>query len=288
MTQSRLWIFIAVIAASIVIGILIGRGSSSKTTPQTADIPEITEDELPSDSTGNVAVADTTSIAETETTANANTETNTNNSSADEPILPTTNKCFDNDKDLSLQLTLFAERTEKDSVWYVVHTGSPPDQLADCAGMFLRVCQFVQSTCDQYDYPKPTEARGSRSQARWFYDRSNLVIVKNGNDDAMAKRNLIKPGAVMFFGRSGQHYNDVTIDMVEREVAHVGIVTEVKKDDAGNVIGYTMFHGRSKGKIAQRSFYHSIEPPRLGYPILGNWNQQWMAIGYVMTPKRST
>ncbi len=285
MPQSKIWMYLVIIGIIALIAFLIGRATS----PKTVAAPTVQEEKIAADDSSADAVTDTTETSsEPETPSEPEVPVIEDAPANSAPeALPVANQCYANDQELGKQLTLFAEKTERDSVWYVVHTGNPPDQLADCAGMFLRVIRFVQSTCDQYDYPKPTDARGSRTQARWFYDRNNLVIVKNGSDDAMAKRNLIKPGAVLFFGRSGQHYNDVTIDMIEREVAHVGVVTEVKRDDVGNVIGYTMFHGRSKGKIAQRSFYHSIEPPRLGFPILGNWNQQWMGIANIMTPKRS-
>lgn len=195
--------------------------------------------------------------------------------------LPTDNTCFADNQSLSLQLSLFAEGIERDSVMYDNKNSA---KLADCSGMFLRVTKFVASKCNQYEYPQPNEARGTSQLISWYHNKKNLILIKN-NEDAFAKRNLIKPGAIMFFGRSGQVYNNVDIGIAQSQVMHVGTVTEVNKDDQGNVIGYTMFHGRSAGKIAQRTFYHGLKPPRLGYPVLGNWNQQWIGISYIMTPK---
>ncbi|RME05137.1 MAG: hypothetical protein D6816_09210, partial [Bacteroidetes bacterium] len=199
----------------------------------------------------------------------------------DNPIvLPSGQACFANDEELSFQLSLFAEEMEKKKVMY---NNREPEKLADCSGIFHRTLQFVASSCDQYLYPKPTDARDSRSLANWYNAHENLVFIK----DAVAQRNVIKPGAVMFFGGSGKRYNHPPKDEVLKGgiIEHIGVVTEVKKDEQGNVIGYTMFHGRRPGKAAERSHYHSIEPPRLGYPPLGNWNQQLLAVAYVMTPK---
>ncbi len=194
-------------------------------------------------------------------------------------VLPSGQACFTNDKELSFQLSLFAEEMEKKKVMY---NNREPEKLADCSGIFHRTLQFVASSCDQYLYPKPTDARDSRSLANWYNEHENLVFIK----DAVAQRNVIKPGAVMFFGGSGKRYNQPPKDKVLKGgiIEHIGVVTEVKKDAQGNVIGYTMFHGRRPGKAAERSHYHSIEPPRLGYPPLGNWNQQLLAVAFVMTP----
>jgi hypothetical protein len=56
--------------------------------------------------------------------------------------------------------------------------------------------------------------------------------------------------------------------------------------DQGNVVSYEMFHGRSAGKIAQRTTYHDLRPKRKELPPFGNWNQQLVGIAYVVTPKK--
>ena len=68
-------------------------------------------------------------------------------------------------------------------------------------------------------------------------------------------------------------------------IEHMGVVTEVRYDANGDVEGYSMFHGRRPGVYAQRSHYHQLKPPRIGFPPLGNWNQQLLAVAYIMTPK---
>lgn len=197
--------------------------------------------------------------------------------------LPSAELCFTDEKALSKRLSLFAEKMEKDSLWY---NNREPEKLLDCSGIFHRVANYVKSTCDSYQYPDISATRDTRALAGWYYDQNNLAIIH----DPMAQRNLIKPGAVLFFGKSGQVYNDLTIERLRTPIPnhvimHVGVVTEVTKDKEGNVNGYVMFHGRRPGVIAKRSHYHKIQPPRQGYPILGNWNQQWVAISYIMTPK---
>lgn len=279
MTQTKVLSYVAVLLLGGIIGYLIGNSAGKQakqtttatTTPATALITE------PTDTT-----ADTPAAAQDTTLAKKGSSPEPEKPGATTETLPSDKVCFNDVDELSLQLSLFAEGIERDSVMYDNKNSA---KLADCSGMFLRMARFVQSKCDRYDYPEPSTARGTRELITWYHNKNNLILIKNNNEDAMAKRNLIKPGAVLFFGKSGQVYNDVNISVAQQGVMHMGTVTEVKKDNNGNVIGYTMFHGRSSGKIAQRSFYHSINPPRLGYPVLGNWNQQWIGIAYIMTPK---
>ncbi|MEM7369499.1 MAG: hypothetical protein AAF587_12930 [Bacteroidota bacterium] len=199
---------------------------------------------------------------------------------------PVTTDCITDEKEWSFHLSLFAENLEKQKIMY---SQTPPEALTDCSGIFFRMVNFAASKCENYVYPDPGKTRDSRSLARWYYDNNNLNLVQ----DPLKSRNMIRPGSVMFFGRSGERYQEVTIDKiagtssVRGVISHIGVVTEVKRDDEGNVIGYVMMHGRRKGKIAERSHYHQIAPPRLGYPVLGNWNQQWVAVANIMTPKNT-
>ncbi len=191
------------------------------------------------------------------------------------PATSSANLCFSDDDKLSLQLTLFAEKMEKDAIMY------NSIKLSDCSGIFHRTAQFVGSKCDRYQYV----ARDSRSLAKWYHDNNNLVII----NDAKSKRNLIKPGSVMFFGKTGKKYQptveQVTAPYPNGIIQHIGVVTEVTKDDTGDVTGYVMFHGRRPGVTAKRSHYHKIKPPKLGFPVLGNWEQQWVGVANIMTPK---
>ena len=191
--------------------------------------------------------------------------------------------CFRDEATMSQFLTAFAEALEAQKLDY---DNKNPKRLQDCSGIFHRVAQKVQSECPEgFDYPSTGSARDSRSLAKWYHKKENLVLIY----DPVAQRNLIQPGVVMFFGGSGKFYQNFDIKQLGANypkgfVEHIGVVTEVKRNAAGDITGYTMFHGRRPGKTAQRSYYHNIKPPRLGYPPLGNWNQQWLAVGLIATP----
>lgn len=197
--------------------------------------------------------------------------------------LPVTTDCIITEKELSFQFSLHAEQLEKQKIMY---SQTPANALKDCSGIFLRMVRFSRSLCSDYLYPDSSKTRDSRSIAKWYHEHNNLSLVQ----DPMKSRNLIRPGSVMFFGRSNEKYANISIDLIAGTkgkrgvISHMGTVTEVKRDEAGNVIGYTLMHGKRTGKTAGRTYYHNIEPPRLGYPILGNWNQQWVAVANIMTP----
>lgn len=197
--------------------------------------------------------------------------------------LPVTNDCISEEKELSFRLSLLSEELEQQKIMY---SQTPASALSDCSGIFFRIAQYAATVCQNYQYPDPKQTRDSRSVARWFYDHNNLVLIQ----DAKASRNLIRPGSVMFFGRSGVKYANVTLDLIAGTpqqrgvITHMGVVTEVKRDDKGDIIGYVMMHGRRKGVTAQRSHYHQLKPPRSGFPVLGNWSQQWVAVANLMTP----
>ena len=198
--------------------------------------------------------------------------------------LPSTDLCFKPGSDeLKNVLLAYTQQLERDSLWY---NNKEPEKLLDCSGIFHRISKFISDKCDAYDYPDVGSTRDTRALAGWYYENKNLVIIH----DAAEQRNLIKPGTVMFFGKSGQVYNNLTIERLKTPIPnhvimHVGVVTDVKKDENGNVVNYTMFHGRRPGKTASSTYYHKLEPPRAGFPPLGNWNQQLVAVANIMTPK---
>ncbi|MBX2872706.1 MAG: hypothetical protein KTR30_11415 [Saprospiraceae bacterium] len=198
--------------------------------------------------------------------------------------LPSADLCFKPGSDeLRNTLLAYTQKLEGDSLWY---NRDEPKKLLDCSGIFHRVSKFISDKCDAYAYPDVDSTRHTSALAGWYYDNKNLVIIQ----DAAKQRNLIKPGTVMFFGKSGQLYNNLTIDRLKTPypnnvIMHVGVVTDVTKNDNGELVKYTMFHGRSKGKIASSTYYHSLDPPRAGFPPLGNWDQQLVAVANIMTPK---
>lgn len=193
-------------------------------------------------------------------------------------------QCFGDEKQFSTQLTLFSEEIEKKNLWYDYEH---PEKFQDNSGIFHRVVSFVKSRCNNFDYPGQDQ-RGIKVP-KWYAERGQLMVIKN-QEEGLKRRDLIQPGMVMFFGKSGEVYNDLTLtrvssDGIDKVISHIGVVTEVRKDEQGKVKGYVMLHGRGDGKIAQRTHYHSLQPAGLGMPPLGNYNQQWVAIADIRTPR---
>jgi len=180
--------------------------------------------------------------------------------------------------DMQKHLIDFSKDIERKKITY----NSEP--LSDCSGMFIRLLQSLEKECNQHTFLDPKKTRSSRGIAKWYYDQGNFVMIK----DASKIGHLIQAGAVLFFGRSGKKYDQLNIDLLtsSQGIEHVGTVTKVVKDGAGNVVSYEMFHGRSTGKIAQRTNYHDLHPKRKELPPFGNWNQQLVGIAYVVRPKK--
>ena len=188
------------------------------------------------------------------------------------------NLCQSEKIDLEAFLTKFSEDMEASKIMY----NSEP--LSDCSGMFLRLCQATQKRCPDYNFPNPNQVRDSRMIGRWFHNQGNLKII----EDPLADSELIRPGAVMFYGHQNKKYENMTIESITASdgIEHVGVVTEVKRNAKGVITEYKLFHGRSTGKIAARSSHHKRKPSRKGLPPYGNWDQQWIAVGWLLTPAR--
>lgn len=171
-------------------------------------------------------------------------------------------------------------------------------QMQDCSGIFHQLKDSIQQrlpslaqTGGSFEYPSPSEARSSRQIADWYYKKNNLIIV----EDAMASRNSIRPGSVMFYGKSGKKFSDINIDMLTDRnnnftsngaIQHIAVVTEVKTDENQNVIEYTIMHGRNKRVHASRSGSKAVQSLRTkGLPPFGNWKQQLVAIANITTHK---
>lgn len=168
----------------------------------------------------------------------------------------------------------------------------------DCSGIFHKIKDSVEiwasSNCSQvFSYPDFETTRSSRHIADWYYRNDNLVFV----EDPMTSRNLIKPGSVMFYAKPGKKYSGLTIEMLtasdnnynsaQAAIMHIGVVVDVTRDPEGNVIQYTLMHGRNERYPASMTDFHkevqSRSNPNL--PKFGNWSQQWVAIAEVATLK---
>ncbi len=181
--------------------------------------------------------------------------------------------CIDSEFDGEIFLQELASEFEAQKILY----NSQP--LSDCSGIFLRFTQKVVDACPNTIHPNSKEARDGRRLAKWYYDKNRLTLVQN----AKANSELIRPGAIMFYGRRNKTYNKVNINNITATdgIEHIGVVTEVVRDKSGMITNYVLFHGRSTGKIATRTTHHHRNPSRNDIPAYGNWNQQWVAVSYI-------
>jgi hypothetical protein len=196
------------------------------------------------------------------------------------------------DQKISSVLETISENLEKKRLPYISSLSQ------DCSGIFHQIKDSLQArlvalrTSAEYHYPKYKKDRNSRQIADWYWENDNLMIV----EDAVASRNSIRPGAVMFFGKSNKKYKNMTIEQLTDKnnnytsngiIGHVAVVTSVKTDEDNNVIEYTMMHGRNPRRHASRTGSKEVQSKRTkGLPPFGNWSQQWVAIANIVTPKQ--
>jgi len=121
--------------------------------------------------------------------------------------------------------------------------------------------------------------------ARWYHERGELVLIEN----ALDRTDLIRPGMVLFYGRSGSVYSHFTVDDLvsgRSGIDHVGVVVSVARDVDGDVVSYKLFHGHGrKGKTtASVTNWHNRYPSRATYPPFGNGRQQLVAAARIVRP----
>jgi hypothetical protein len=196
---------------------------------------------------------------------------------------------------MSEQLEVISRNLEARKLAYVSSLGQ------DCSGIYHQIKDSLKARItafadpDQYKFPTFEAQRSSRQIADWYYNNGNLHIVQDG----LADRNKIKPGTVIFFGRTDESYSNIDIDLltnpgkfvhdgIKGKIMHIAVVTSVEKDDQGNVAKYTMMHGRNKRHPASRSSGNWDGPASVGQKFkkfpFGNWNQQWVALANMETP----
>jgi hypothetical protein len=192
------------------------------------------------------------------------------------------------------QLIYVSEALTAQQLPYIV--GGP--LLQDCSGIFLRLTDSLKARIPvladktKYIFPNANTHRSSRGIARWYHEHNNLHIVEDGKAEA----NRIHPGSVMFFANTDQQYTNMNIDLLagppsgvpKGVIMHIATVVSVEKDAAGNVIKYTMMHGRNTKNPASPSGGNCDCGATTGkqhekFPF-GNWNQQWVAVANIETP----
>jgi hypothetical protein len=151
-----------------------------------------------------------------------------------------------------------------------------PAKLADCSGIFHRFLEGFKDECPGHDLPTPQKNRDARALAKWYQEKGMLTLIY----DEAAQQELIKPGAVLFYGYPGKKYKNFKAEELfvrGTGIDHVGVVVEVERDAKGKIKNYHLFHGRNPRHPAGITKYHYFKPGRDSYPPLGNGSQQWVA-----------
>ncbi len=183
--------------------------------------------------------------------------------------------------DLKIPLGEFSKTISAQQIMY------KSEPLSDCSGIFHRTLQHVGSRCENYEIPA-VEIRTTRGLAKWYAERKELIMI----EDAEAMAELIKPGAVMFYGTNGRRYAfpaDSSL-VVDTDIEHMGVVVDVERDEAGELINYHLFHGRRTGLVAAvtgtetEGKYNHLRREKPNHPPFGNGNQQWVAVARILNP----
>ena len=196
------------------------------------------------------------------------------------------------DKKIGAILSEIAENLEAKRLPYI------SSQMQDCSGIYHQIKDSLQKRLPalkksrQYDYPNVKKVRSSRQIANWYHENDNFIFV----EDAKASRNSIRPGTVMFYGKPHKKYSNMNIQLLTDKdnnftsngaIMHIAVVTEVRTDEEGNVIEYTIMHGRNSRVHASRSGSKEVQSTRTtGLPPFGNWSQQWVGAANIVTAKK--
>ena len=154
--------------------------------------------------------------------------------------------------------------------------------FTDCSGIFHRVLREINKRCPNYQLPDAEQYRDTRELARWYHDQRELIVI----EDPFTAADLIKPGAVLFFGYRDRKYKNIKATQLfgPAGIEHMGVVVDVQYDKYQRVMSYGLFHGQTTGKIASITRFHQRNPSRPNLPPFGNWNQQWVAFARIVKP----
>ncbi len=205
----------------------------------------------------------------------------------------------------------------------IPYSQTPANEWRDCSGNFLRLSSYLASACPENgrylaappgisDYRPGANnvapdadlpGRASRDLARWYQQQGRFKPIyydgvstpSERPQDLVANRHLIRPGAVLWFSldrpRSADGLEGLFTKRVSRgpHINHMGTVTEVTRDDNGEVISYAMYHGRSTGKPGSVTRAHFWTWPESylangskEYPSFGYWKQYLVGVGTIV------
>lgn len=177
-------------------------------------------------------------------------------------------------------------------------------ERTDCSGIFHRVMDEFRTQCPGPDYP-PAASRDTREIAKWYAKQQRMIWI----NQPLTQDNLIRVGAVMFFGQRDTKY---TMSQLKSEIMyqrgkginHVGIVTKVKMTADGHVKQYWMLHGHGKTGVtmagvtstkyvnqAGETKYNNQNRKYVSGSVgqmtpYGNWDEQWVGVAPVLDPQK--
>jgi hypothetical protein len=138
--------------------------------------------------------------------------------------------------------------------------------LTDCSGMMHRVLRTVAGRCGNVVRPSLKRARRAKDLARWYDRQGRLTRVDSPEDIDAA----LTVGSVVFFLAPGARSGGLD------RVHHIGMVTDIQRDNAGRIQSYAMFHGRRPGFSAGITRWHGRDRT----PSLGNGAERMVAVAW--------
>lgn len=194
----------------------------------------------------------------------------------------------------------------------IPYSQAAANEWRDCSGNFLRLSSYLAEECPELenslaatrgvtDFEPGADnvvagakavSRTTRGIAKWYSSQGRFAPVyydgAANEKTALEKyRDLIRPGSVLWFSRSKPASSMGVDPLFNRQINHMGTVVSVTRNESGEVVGYQMYHGRNKGKVATVTSTHFWDWPEeyLGsgrsYPPLGYWGQYLVGIGTI-------
>lgn len=122
-----------------------------------------------------------------------------------------------------------------------------------------------------------------------YYDGTKNVTDRP--TDLVTARNMIRPGSVLWFSHSKPKKAgglNALFSTGPGKINHMSTVVAVNRDAAGNLLSFSMYHGRNKRKPAAITKHQYWDWPskftKKGkrYPSLGYWGQYLVGLGTIM------
>ncbi|MFK8083532.1 MAG: hypothetical protein AB8B97_24895 [Granulosicoccus sp.] len=237
--------------------------------------------------------------------------------STESPARPIVDARCDFNSELDSTINTLVNELTRQKIPYTLGSESI-GEWRDCSGIFLRFSSALAESCPMLESQlaasagvrkyspgadnvvKDVEARGERSTrtiASWYHSQGGFtpVVYASPRDEKMAVtdmdvtqlvdiRDRIKVGSVLWFSRHKPQSGDDIQTLFNKHINHMGVVTEVIRDENGILEQYKMFHGHGKknnGAKTTKDHYWDWDPGfnnHERYPPLGYWTQYVVGI----------